>query len=119
MLLRVYTKIVITFCGTNKPYRYLKLTQLDFGQIKLFTGRDLVNANILEEVDPMSSELRINTLNFTLYSEDAEFSILNPSGLYSLLQQRQPMKVYEYLDGVKRTWGPIILMNGKMRTNIT
>lgn len=104
-----YTKIVITFCGTNKPYRYLKLTQLDFGQIKLFTGRDLVNANILEEVDPMSSELRINTLNFTLYSEDAEFSILNPSGLYSLLQQRQPMKVYEYLDGVKKNLGTYYL----------
>lgn len=100
-----YKKIVITFYSTNKPYRYLKLSQLDFGQIKLFTGRDLISANVLEEIDPISSELRINTLNFTLYSEDAEFSILNPEGVFKLLQQRQPLKVFEYLDGVKKNIG--------------
>jgi hypothetical protein len=104
-----YEKLVITFYSTNKPYRYLKLTQLDFGQIKLFTGRDIINANVLEEVDPISSELRINTLNFTLYSKDAEFSILNPQGIFSRLQQRQPLKVYEYLDGVKKNIGTYYL----------
>ncbi len=104
-----YEKIVITFYSTNKPYRYLKLSQLDFGQIKLFSGRDLISANVLEEVDPISSELRINTLNFTLYSEDAEFSILNPEGVFKLLQQRQPLKVYEYLDGVKKNIGTYYL----------
>lgn len=104
-----YKKIVITFNSTNKPYRYLKLSQLDFGQIKLFSGRDLVSAKALEEIDPISSELRINTLNFTLYSEDAEFSILNPQGIFSRLQQRQPLKVYEYLDGVKKNMGTYYL----------
>ncbi len=83
-----YKKIVITFYSTNKPYRYLKLVQLDFGQIKLFSDDDLISANILEEVDPISAELRINTLNFTLYSENAEFSILNPEEVFKLLQQR-------------------------------
>lgn len=104
-----YEKIVITFYSTNKPYRYLKLSQLDFGQIKLFSGRDLVSANVLEEIDPISSELRINTLNFTLYSEDAEFSILNPQGIFSRLQQRQPLKVFEYIDGVKKGMGTYYL----------
>lgn len=104
-----YKKIVVTFYSTNKPYRYLKLSQLDFGQIKLFTGRDLISANVLEEIDPISSELRINTLNFTLYSGDAEFSILNPLGIFSRLQQRQPLKVFEYLDGVKKGMGTYYL----------
>lgn len=104
-----YKKIVITFNSTNKPYRYLKLSQLDFGQIKLFSGSDLVSANVLEEIDPISSELRINTLNFTLYSEDAEFSILNPQGIFSRLQQKQPLKIYEYLDGVKKNIGTYYL----------
>mgnify|MGYP001013365753 FL=1 len=96
-----YTKIIITFYSTNKPYRYLKLPQLDFGQIKLFSGRDLINANILEEIDPISSELRINTLNFTLYSEDAEFS--------SAIAARDSMLLYEYLDGVKKKMGTYYL----------
>lgn len=104
-----YRKIVITFYSTIRPYRYLKLAQLDFGQIKLFSSRDIIKANILEEVDPISSELRINTLNFTLYSEDAEFSILNPQGIFSRLQQRQPLKVFEYLDGIKKNMGAYYL----------
>lgn len=104
-----YKKIIITFYSTNKPYRYLKLSQLDFGQIKLFTGSGLVSAKVLEDIDPISSELRINTLNFTLYSENAEFSILNPQGIFERLQQRQPLKVHEYLDGVKKTMGTYYL----------
>lgn len=104
-----YKKIVITFYSINKPYRYLKLSQLDFGQIKLFSGRNLINANILEEIDPISAELRINTLDFTLYSEDAEFSILNPQGIFTRLQQKQPLKVFEYLDGVKKNMGTYYL----------
>ncbi len=104
-----YRKIVITFYSTNRPYRYLKLTQLDFGQIKLFEERDLISANLLEEIDPISSELRINTLDFTLHSQNTEFSILNPEGVYKLLQQRQPLKVYEYLDGVKKKMGTYYL----------
>jgi len=104
-----YRKIVITFYSTNRPYRYLKLSQVDFGQIKLFEERDLISANALEEIDPISSELRINTLDFTLYSENAEFSILNPEGIFSRLQQRQPLRVYEYLDGVKKNMGTYYL----------
>lgn len=104
-----YRKIVITFYSTNRPYRYLKLSQVDFGQIKLFEERDLISANVLEEIDPISSELRINTLDFTLYSENAEFSILNPEGAYKLLQQRQPLRVFEYLDGVKKSMGTYYL----------
>lgn len=104
-----YKKIVITFNSTNKPYRYLKLSQLDFGQIKLFDSRDLVSTKVLEEIDPISSELRINTLNFTLYSKDAEFSVLNPQGIFKRLQQKQPLKVYEYLDGLRKYMGTYYL----------
>lgn len=104
-----YQKLVITCNSMNKPYRYLKLSQLEFGQIKLFSGSDLINVNILEEIDPISSELRINTLNFTLYSKDAEFSILNPQGIFKRLQQKQPLTVYEYLDGIKKNMGTFYL----------
>lgn len=104
-----YRKIVITFYSTIRPYRYLKLVQLDFGQIKLFADGDLISANVFEEIDPISSELRINTLDFTLYSENAEFSILNPQGIFTRLQQRQPLRVHRYLDGVKKNVGTYYL----------
>lgn len=92
-----YQKIVIVFCSTNNPYRYLKLYQIQYGADKIFEGDNLMSANILEEMDLLSSELSINTLDFTVYSVDDEFNIINPTGFYSLLQERQAFKVKELL----------------------
>lgn len=92
-----YQKIIIIFCGTNNPYRYIKLYQILYGANKTFEGDNLISANILEEMDLLSSEVSINTLGFKVYSEDDEFNIINPTGFYSLLQQRQAFKVKELL----------------------
>lgn len=80
-----YTKIVITFYSTNNPYRYLKLYQIIYGAIKIFEGDNLISANILEEVDLLSSEVSINTLDFTVYSEEDEFNIINPKRILSIV----------------------------------
>lgn len=90
-----YKKIVVTFYSTNKPFRYLKLYKILYGAEKVFEGDNLINANILEELDLLSSEISINTLDFTVYSADDEFNIINPKGFYSLLQQRQKLQVTE------------------------
>ena len=92
-----YTKIVITFYSTNNPCRYLKLYQILYGAEKTFEGDSLKSASILEEVDLLSSEIPINTLDFTIYSADDDFNILNPQGVYTLLQQRQKLEVTEIL----------------------
>lgn len=90
-----YKRLVITFYSTNNPLRYLKLYKILYGAEKVFEGDNLISADILEEVDLLSSELSINTLDFTVYSADDEFNIINPKGLYSLLQQRQRLQVTE------------------------
>lgn len=90
-----YKRIVVTFYSTNNPYRYLKLYKILYGAEKTFEGNNLISANILEEVDLLSSELSINTLDFTVYSEDDEFNIINPRGIYKLLQERQKLQVTE------------------------
>ena len=98
-----YTKIVITFYSTNNPHRYLKLYQILYGAEKTFEGESLKSASILEEVDLLSSEIPINTLDFTIYSVDDDFNILNPQGVYTLLQQRQKLKVTEILTKENKT----------------
>lgn len=90
-----YMKIVITFYSTNNPYRYLKLYKILYGAIITFEGDNLMSANALEEVDLLSSEISINTLDFSVYSEDDKFNIINPQGFYRLLQQRQKLKATE------------------------
>ena len=90
-----YNKIIVTFYSTNNPYRYLKLYKILYGAEKIFEGDNLMSANILEEIDLLSSEISINTLDFTAYSSDDEFNIINPKGSYKLLQERQPLIVTE------------------------
>ncbi|MCI8641035.1 MAG: hypothetical protein HFJ59_04090 [Clostridia bacterium] len=90
-----YQKIIIIFYGTNNPYRYLKLYKILYGANKVFEGDNLISANILEEIDLLGSEVSINTLGFKVYSVDDEFNIINPTGFYSLLQERQAFKVKE------------------------
>lgn len=92
-----YKRIVIIFYSTNNPYRYIKLYNIQYGADKTFEGENLMSANILEELDLLSSEVSINTLDFTVYSEEDEFNIINPTGFYSLLQERQAFKVKEVL----------------------
>lgn len=114
-----YQRIVITFNSTNTPFRYLKLSQLEFGQIKIFDSSDLISANILEEIDPISARVSINTLDFTMHSKNSEFSIINPTGIYTLLQQRQPLTAYEYLDGIKKNMGTFYLDDWQNDTEST
>lgn len=90
-----YTKLQIVFLATNHPGRYLKLSGLDYGVSLTFAGQEVVTAHVLEEVDPLSNEISINTLNLTLYNRDGKFSILNPQGVFDVLQAKQKFTVWE------------------------
>lgn len=94
-----FQKIIITFHSTNKPYRYLRLTGVDYGQLLSFTGSDIRAASIIEQIDMLSTTIPINTADIQLYTTDAEFSIVNPSGAYARLSQRQPLSIYETVNG--------------------
>ncbi|MBV5322624.1 MAG: hypothetical protein JZU60_02165 [Ilumatobacteraceae bacterium] len=92
-----FQKIVITFTSTNKPYRYLRLLEIEFGKLIYFTGSDIKSASVVEEINPLSIELPIDTLELRLYSSDSAFSIISPSGDYAQLRDKQPLDVYETL----------------------
>lgn len=98
-----YRKLVITFYGTNKPYRYLKFEAIDYGQKIVFDGKKLLSADILEEIDPLSAEISINTLDFSIYTND--FMILDPQGAYAYLQKKQAATAVGYIDGIKQNLG--------------
>lgn len=103
------TQIIITFNTTSRPYRYLRVQSIDYGNLIIFEGADIQGATVVEEIDPLSAELRFNTLELQLYSEDAEFSLLNPSGDYAALAEHQPLNLYETVDGVRVFMGQYFL----------
>lgn len=112
-----YRQIVLRFAGTAKPYRYLKLTEIKYGLKKIFSGEDLASARILEEAHPLSAELGINTLDFTLHSDSREFSLLNPSGMFSALQERQRLDVWEEVNDTEQYLGAFWLDNWESGTD--
>lgn len=104
-----YTKLVVTFLNTNHPFRYLKLTGIQYGITQIFDQGALISASVREEINPLSEELSINTIHFKLHSADAAFSILNPQGIFTFLQQKQALAAWETVDGEIRPMGTFYL----------
>lgn len=90
-----FKKIVLTFKSTNRPYRYLRLCGIDYGRLVNFTGSSIKGADVVEETNMLGASIPIDTLELKLFSADAQFSIINPTGSYTALRQRQPLAVYE------------------------
>lgn len=102
-----YRRIRIHFLETNRPGRYLKLAGIDYGVYLHFSGHEIVEANVLEECDPLSSEISINTLNVSLYNKEGRFSILNPEGYFDVLQHKQKFTVWEDVKQDARSTGSV------------
>jgi len=100
-----YRKVVLVFSGTSKPSRYLRIYNIEYGALRVFGRNDLISAGISEAVNPLSAEININTLSFQAHSDDDDFNIINPAGVYAVLQQRQPLTVYKIIDGEKQQIG--------------
>ena len=94
-----YNKITLEFTGTQIPYRYIKMSELIWGVVKVWSQDSIVSASVLEELNLTSNEVSINELEFEVYDKADEFNILNPQGIYKTLQQRQPLTVTEYING--------------------
>lgn len=96
-----YDKVVIRLNSTSIPYRFAKLSKIMFGVARTFYREELRNVRATQEVSIISSEVAVNTLDFTLDSEtDVEY----------MFQLKQPVSAYDgeiligvfYISGSKR-----------------
>ena len=80
-----YDKVVIEFHSLNMPKNRLKLRVIDYGYGTFFYGDELRGVKLIQEIDPISTQISINTADFTLDSKsDMEYSF----------QAKQPLSVY-------------------------
>ena len=88
-----FDRITITFRKTNLPYRYVKLRQIIFGLNRTFDMTEIRKARITNQMNHISAELPVSTLNWTLDSDDE---------LGFMFQLKQPIEVRsdEFLIGV-------------------
>lgn len=82
-----FNKLVITFKKLNMPRNRLYLTGIIYGTMRTFGRDEIEDFNLLHEVNPISEEISINTVNFSLKSlKTIDF----------IFQEKQP--IYTYFD---------------------
>lgn len=64
-----YDRVVVTFLETSKPYRNVFLTGVTWGLIRVFRDDEIEDINCLMELSPISEEVSINTMDYTIRSK--------------------------------------------------
>lgn len=95
-----FKRIDITFTSTNKAYRYARLFNLDFDTLTRWSGGNVKDGKLVEQIDPLSFSLPSNQIEFTLHSSSSGFSITNPTGVYANLENNEPIEAYETVGDV-------------------
>lgn len=81
-----FDKIEITFYATSKPYRYLRIFNIDDGVDREFGEDELYGIKIVEEISEASDSLSINTADINIKAKtDVDF----------MFQRNQPIYIYK------------------------
>lgn len=84
-----YKKVVFTFYGTNEPYRYMRLVEIDFGLSRSYSQDTIGEVNLQYELALDGSALPAKKLTFTFDNHDKEFNVLNPIDVYQYWRSGQ------------------------------
>jgi hypothetical protein len=104
-----FNHIYIYLRVTNNPYRFPRLTGIDFNEVTHLDGAKISDAKITEEFSPISETLTANSLELDLRLDSSDFSITNPASPYANLVDRMPFMVYEVVDNVTNFMGQFYL----------
>jgi hypothetical protein len=74
-----------------------------------FVGTDFISAKLVEEFSPLSITLPVSALEFSIFSDDVAFSIINPTGDFEQFATQQPVSLYEIVDGTQVFLGQFYL----------
>lgn len=87
-----FKHIKVEFISTNIRNRFIKLAGIDYGFGRSFPNEIINTVTILEEIDPTSDVISINTINFQIKSDLPEYSLVSGLG-ETMLMQYQPLTV--------------------------
>lgn len=90
-----YRKIEVIIKKWSVGDRRARIEEIIFGVITVYSkDNKLITCRISEEIDIVSATIPANQLEFTIDNLDNAFDILNPSGIYSYLQEQQRIDAY-------------------------
>lgn len=88
-----WNKITVEFLETNNPYRFIKLMGIDYGIIREFSDEEINTASVLEEFNPISDNISINTANFQIKTHSPEFSHISGNMEDDMLMRNQRLHI--------------------------
>lgn len=88
-----FRRITIEFISTNNRNRFLKLDGLDYGVGGIFYDENIGNVNLIEEIDPISDIISINTANFRITTATPIFSPISGNFADDMLMKKQIMQI--------------------------
>lgn len=86
-----------------------------FGETE-FSNTDFLSAKLTEEFSPLSIVLPVSELEFSLFSDDVSFSIINPTGDFEQMATQQPIALYVVVDGAQVYLGQFYLEDWSNRS---
>ncbi len=89
-------RIVIKLYKTNMPYRYLRISELDFGIVIRFNNDDIVSLSLTIEGDPTGRSFPYPQLSLSIANNE-RFDPLDSESYAGYLYARQP---FEYRHGL-------------------
>lgn len=90
-------KIRIMCVKTKKPYRRIKIDEINFGEINLFQNTDIQDIDIINEASLDNSDIIYNSANITIIDKNNDFDILNPNNKLSILKPQSNLIITYYL----------------------
>lgn len=80
-----FTKATIEFFSLNVPYSRLKVRSIEYGYGAVIYGDELRNVKLIQEINPISTEIPISTCDFTFNGK---------RGVKYSFQQGQSLSIY-------------------------
>lgn len=86
-----YTKLVIKFDKTFLPQTRARLRQIDFGLTETYESDSMASVSIIEGASVSCDSFPSRQISFTFDNSDYRYNLLNPNGIFSLIQDGQKL----------------------------
>lgn len=86
-----YTKLTICFDKTFLPKTRARLRQIDFGLTETYENDTMADVKIIEEASVACDSFPSRQISFTFDNADHRYNIMNPAGVFSVLQDGQKL----------------------------
>jgi hypothetical protein len=85
------------------------IISLSLTEEAIFVDTDIISARVVQEVNPISGELPVNTLTFSIYTTETAYSMFARGEFQDRLSRRMPVMCYEYVNDVPHLIGKFYL----------